>query len=172
VDSPLLHRRRLPNADEINAAILARYRQLGEDRILRRTHHFHGRFENTYVALEQIPELQPVVDLVLASAREILPDAGELRYGFWFNEMGPGHVTSLHDHDEEDELLSACYYIRVPERSGCFIAVEDGQQRFLQPEEGLLILFPPQLPHAVEENQSGETRLSVAFNIGPAEPEA
>lgn len=165
---PEIHCFQLPGAEPVNAAILRRFAQLRDDPELKRTHHVHGRFENTYVPLERIPELQPVVDFVLARAAEAL-GRQDLHYGFWFNEMAPGHVTSLHDHAEGDELLSACYYIRVPENSGCFVAVERGQRQRIAPEEGQLILFAPELAHEVEENRSGETRLSVAFNIGPGD---
>lgn len=165
---PELHQRWLQDAQRINAAILERFATMSREDALQRTHHFQGRFENTYVPLERIPELQPVVDLVLAEARAILMlNPGQpLRYGFWFNEMGPGHVTSLHHHDEDDELLSACYYLRVPPDSGRFVAVEGGEEFPLQPQEGLLLLFSPTLPYQVEENRGNQTRLSVAFNIG------
>ncbi len=166
----LIEQHWLADAGPVNAAILQRFSQLRDDPALKRTHHVHGRFENTYVPLEQIPQLQPVVDFVVRCASQRLGSQQALRLGFWFNEMGAGHITSLHDHAEADELLSACYYIRVPEHSGCFVAVEKGQRQQLQPAEGLLILFAPELAHEVEENCSGETRLSVAFNIGPADP--
>ena len=37
----------------------------------------------------------------------------------------------------------------------------------LSQEPGLLLFFPPGLAHSVEPNQSGERRLSIAFNLGP-----
>jgi hypothetical protein len=164
-----IHRYHLPNAETINAALLQRFLQIKGDAQVRRTHHFHGRFENTYIDLQMIPELQAVAEAAQAQAQQILGRGQPLRFGFWFNEMGPGHCTSLHDHDENDELLSACYYIRVPPNSGCFVAVEGEQRERIQPQEGLLLLFSPRLLHEVEENQSDEVRLSVAFNFGPAD---
>jgi hypothetical protein len=166
---PLLHKHQLSNAERINQAIVERYRQLTVQQALRHSHHFHGRFENTYVPLDQIPQLQPVVDVLLTTASRILDYPHPLHFGFWFNEMGPGHITSLHNHDEADELLSACYYLSVPRHSGRFVAVQQQHRTYLQPEEGMLVLFSPSLEHEVEENRSDATRLSVAFNIGPAD---
>ncbi len=166
---PMIHRLHLPQAETINGPLLEAYWQLDRSAI-RQTHHFHGRFENTYVPLAQIPALQPVVDAGLAFACNLL-GRDQLRYGFWFNEMGPGQMTSRHNHDEDDELLSGCYYIQVPKRSGRFIAEEAGEEIPIQPKEGLFLFFSPSLMHAVEENLSQEIRLSVAFNFGRAEAE-
>jgi hypothetical protein len=162
-----IHRLTLDRAAEVNTALLAAYRRLNPEH-LRRTHHFHGRFENTYIPLAQIPELQPVVNAGLGFAQNLL-GRQPLRYGFWFNEMGPGHVTSRHNHEEDDELLSGCYYIRVPAKSGRFLAEMEEGEVPIQPKEGLFLFFSPSLMHAVEENLSEETRLSVAFNFGRAE---
>ena len=167
--TPKIDKRQLDNAETINAAILKRFDEIKEGDAVRRTHFFHGRFENTYISLEDIPELKPVAEAAMACAKEILGTEEELHYGFWFNEMGPGCCTSLHNHDEMDELLSACYYIKVPRNSGCFVAVEDEEKTCIEPEEGSILFFSPALMHEVEENQSGETRLSVAFNFGPKE---
>lgn len=133
---------------------------------VRQTHHFHGRFENTYVPARLMPSMAPLIDWVVAQAKEVLGRT-ELRYGFWFNEMGPGHRTSLHSHEEEDELLSAVYYLQVPPDSGRLVLWEADTAHRIEPEEGMLLMFPPQLPHEVEENRSGAARLSVAFNFGP-----
>lgn len=164
----LIHYRRLDNAAAVNAAILKRFHDIKGSGAVRRTHFCHARFENTYVPLEVIPELRPVAEAGLRWAGEILGRA-DLRYGFWFNEMPAGSCTGLHAHDDDDEWLSGCYYIRVPDRCGRFLAIEEGRETPVDPEEGLFVFFSPELPHAVEENQSGETRLSVAFNYGPVE---
>lgn len=102
----------------------------------------------------------------LDGARRIL-GRDALHFGFWFNEMQPGHETSLHTHEENDELLSAVYYVSAPPESGRLVVEEDEAQILITPRPGLLLLFPPDLPHAVERNASDRTRLSVAFNFGP-----
>ena len=42
--------------------------------------------------------------------------------------MDAGQRTTLHHHDENDELLSAVYYIRVPENSGNLILHDAGKK--------------------------------------------
>jgi hypothetical protein len=155
----------LPAVD--NQAIASDLQAVKDHPDVYQTHHFHGRFENTYVPAMLMPALTPLIDWVLEQARQVLGRT-ELHYGFWFNEMGPGHRTSLHSHEEVDELLSAVYYIQVPQNSGRLVLWEDDTAHRIEPEEGMLLMFPPQLPHEVEENRSNATRLSVAFNFGPA----
>ena len=95
--------------------------------------------------------------------------ANTLRAGFWFNAMEAGHRTTLHHHDENDELLSAVYYIRVPENSGELILHDDDRKVCIQPQEGKLVMFAPDVLHEVTANLSSGLRLSVGMNIGPAE---
>jgi hypothetical protein len=134
---------------------------------VRRSHSFHGRFENTYVPAELIPPLAPLLDWVLQQARALL-GRDDLRYGFWFNEMAPGQRTSLHSHEEDDELLSAVYYLAAEPGCGRLVLWDGESDCRVEPQPGLLLLFPPDLPHEVEPNQSDQPRLSVAFNFGPA----
>ncbi len=96
-------------------------------------------------------------------------EADTLRAGFWFNAMEAGQQTALHHHDENDELLSAVYYIRVPENSGDLILHDDDRRVCIQPQEGKLVMFAPHVLHEVTVNYSSELRLSVGMNIGPAE---
>lgn len=159
---------RLHHAETVNRAILQRYLQLRDHPATRRTHQFEGRFENTYIELAQIPELQPVVDAALHYAHAIL-DRDRLKYGFWFNEMGPGERTTLHSHEEADELLSCVYYVTAPAHSGRLEVHDDPALTYLEPRPGLFAFFDPSLPHAVETNRSADLRLSVAFNFGPAD---
>ena len=92
----------------------------------------------------------------------------KLKAGFWFNAMDAGHRTTLHHHDENDELLSAVYYIRVPENSGDLILHEGDEQVSIQPQEGKLVMFAPDLLHEVTAHLGSGLRLSVAMNVGPA----
>lgn len=160
----------LENPHPLNASLYARFVELvGTDRI-RQTHHFEGRFENTYIEAADMPDITSVLTLVKQQAGCRLGLAAEtLKAGFWFNAMGPGHRTTLHHHDENDELLSAVYYIRVPENSGDLILHGDGKRFRIHPQEGKLVLFAPSVLHEVTTNLSQELRLSVAMNIGPAD---
>jgi predicted 2-oxoglutarate/Fe(II)-dependent dioxygenase YbiX len=93
----------------------------------------------------------------------------KLKAGFWFNAMEAGQRTTLHHHDENDELLSAVYYIRVPENSGELILHDAGKQVSIQPQAGKLVMFAPKVLHEVAANLGTGLRLSVAMNVGPAD---
>ena len=151
-----------------NTRLYARFLELSATGRVRQTHHYAGRFENTYIDTADIPEIAALLDVFRQQAAQWLGvPANALKTGFWFNAMGPGHVTSPHHHDENDELLSAVYYIRVPENSGELILYADGRPIRIHPQEGRLVMFPPTLLHEVTVNRSPELRLSVAMNAGP-----
>jgi hypothetical protein len=156
----------MPDAAVVIPALVAAFEREKDADDIKRTHMFAGRFENIYVPRQRLPELSALSDFVLAAASQILHKS-PLRHGFWFNEMHPGHHTTLHSHEEDDELLSAVCYLQCPENSGRLILHDDDAQIVVTPRPGLVVLFPPDLPHEVEENASRETRLSLAFNFGP-----
>lgn len=155
---------------QTNARLTEQFHQARDAGEIRQTHHFHGRFENTYIPASQVPALAAILAVAHDHATRIL-GRHDLKSGFWFNEMGPGHRTSLHSHEESDELLSAVYYIEVPEASGNLLLHGDTGIVSIEPRAGLMVLFDPGLPHEVEVNRSDATRLSVAMNFGPAEEE-
>lgn len=156
----------LPDAPTLNQVLIAAFEREKGAEDIKRTHMFGGRFENIYIPRQRLPELSTLSEFVVAAAAQILRST-PLRHGFWFNEMPPGHSTTLHSHEEDDESLSAVYYLQCPENSGRLILHDHEAQIVVTPRPGLAVLFPPDLPHEVEENTSRETRLSVAFNFGP-----
>ena len=103
----------------------------------------------------------------------------------WININGPNTYNIIHDHPMSD--LAGVYYVSVPKNSGdiyfqnpqCFVAhselnaynIEARQylrqelQKYIEPQDGLLLLFPAYLKHGVTVNQSNEDRISVSFNI-------
>jgi len=158
----------VPDAEVLNRRLLVDFRDLGPDDFDRRSHLIGGRYENLYLERGRLPALEPVLTQALACAGRILgmsPD--DLRCGFWFNAMGPGQSTSEHTHDENDELLSAVYYVEAPEGSGDLVLYDGPLTIRVSPEAGVLLFFPPDLPHAVESNRSGGPRLSIGINFGP-----
>ena len=157
----------IPGWQQVNPPIIAAFETAKGAEGVRRTHSFHGRFENIYIPAEKLPGFIPLQRLVCATAERVL-GRDDLRHGFWFNEMHPGHRTSLHSHEELDELLSAVYYLACPGDSGRLLLQDEHAEIAITPRPGLLVLFPPALPHEVETNQGSGTRLSVAFNFGPA----
>ncbi len=157
-----------PNAAALNPQILGELDRLIDSPAVRRSHFFHGRFENLYIPLDSIPVVSDVLCFARQAAAERLRcHVEQLRAGFWFNLMPPGAVTSLHSHEEDDELMSAAYYISVPDASGDLILRPDSNEIRITPREGRLVLFAPSLLHEVAENRSSRTRLSIGINIGP-----
>lgn len=142
------------------------FEALRDDPATRRSHWFGQRFENIYIDRTRLPSLAPIAAEVLDCARAVL-GRQDLKYGFWFNEMRPGDRTTRHAHHEDDELLSAVLYLNAPPESGDLLLYAEPAVIRVTPEAGLLVLFPPDLPHEVEPNRSAAVRLSVAFNFGP-----
>ena len=160
----------LTNHEDLNTRLYDRFMELVEADRVHETHHFAGRFENTYINKQDIPDIAVILATVRQHAGALLniePD--RLRAGFWFNAMRPGQLTMPHHHDEDDELLSAVYYIRVPENSGDLVMHDGEREVRVHPVQSKLVMFPPQVLHEVTANNSNEMRLSVAFNIGPVD---
>jgi hypothetical protein len=156
--------------DRLNEALYERFMALSGTERVRQTHFFAGRFENIYMDAADIPEIGMVLDVVRQQAGRLLDiPADRLKVGFWFNAMQAGHQTSLHHHDENDELLSAAYYIRVPENSGKLVLHDADRRVSIEPRAGKLVMFAPGVLHEVTVHQGKGLRLSVGMNVGPAE---
>ena len=156
--------------DKLNTSLYERFMELSGTERIRQSHHFGDRFENTYIEEVDIPEMAAVLNVLKQQAGQLLGiSADKLKAGFWFNAMEAGHRTTLHHHDENDELLSAVYYIRVPENSGDLILHDGDKQVSIQPQEGKLVMFAPDLLHEVTAHLGSGLRLSVAMNVGPAD---
>lgn len=162
-----IHSCRLPDSPQYLAEVVAAFRRVAESPDTIRTHYFNGRYENIYPRRESLPEIEPLLTVILGCARQVLATPEPLQLSFWFNQMLPGHSTTLHTHDDGYELLSGVYYLEVPENSGDILMHAGDEALRITAQAGLLLLFPPELPHEVEENRSARSRLSMAFNIGP-----
>ena len=157
----------IPNVEDLAYSIITGFNRLQESPRTERSHYFGGRYENIYPKREEFPEMEPLIAHVLDCAKRLLNTKQELRLGFWFNQMSPGHSTTLHTHEDMEELLSGVFYLQVPANSGDIVFRLEGTELRFTPEAGQMLLFPPELPHEVEINHSEKVRLSVAFNIGP-----
>ena len=161
---------KLDQPGRLNTGLYDRFMALGGTDRVRQTHYYAGRFENTYIDKADIPEIAVVLKVLQQQAAQLLgTTADKLKVGFWFNAMEAGQRTSLHHHDENDELLSAAYYIRVPDNSGSLVLHEADRRITVQPEEGKLVMFAPGLPHEVTVHHGKGLRLSVGMNVGPAD---
>ena len=152
---------------DINKKVAEKFESLTDDDFKEKTHLFNGRYENIYLDVNKIPELKTIVNAALENAAKILNIKQEkLASGFWLNAMAAGDVTTAHTHDDDDELLSCVYYIKVPENSGDLIIIDNNKKTIVKPEEGMFVFFTPDTLHEVSKNESSESRLSIAFNFG------
>ena len=168
--SDTVYSNRLTSYTECNKALLSAFLKLQNEPNIRKTHLFERRYENIYLNEKHIPELTPLLDNAVKSAEAILK-VQNLQAGYWFNYMPPDSTTTLHTHDDDDELLSAVYYIHVPENSGNLIIYDDSEnatQKKIEivPEAGEFIFFKPDVRHEVSKNNSDEHRLSIGINFG------
>ncbi len=159
-------RLRAPALEPMLAEIVEGFHRWRDAPDTRKTHLFGGRYENIYIAREHIPALGPVLDTAVAAAAAISGVREPLRVGFWFNAMAPGQGTTLHTHDDDDEVLSGVFYVTAPEESGDLLLGAVGAQKAVAPIESAFVFFSPTLPHAVGENRSGGLRLSIGMNFG------
>lgn len=156
--------------DSFNKTLMLSFLNHQDDESVRKTHLFEGRYENIYLNEQHIPELKSLVKEAVKLAEEIL-NIKNLRAGYWFNHMPPGATTTLHTHDDDDELLSGVYYVKVPENSGNLIIFDKTKNENkgkieIQSKTGEFIFFKPNAPHEVSKNNSSEHRLSIGFNFG------
>jgi uncharacterized protein (TIGR02466 family) len=103
----------------------------------------------------------------------------------WVNRQPPGEIVPMHNHS--NSLISATYYLKAAPNCGRIIMhrrkhydnmfsetvhipvehptpVSAGGWPF-EVEEDLLIMFPSNLEHSVEPNQSDEDRYCLAMNF-------
>lgn len=152
---------------DVNKKISEKYKQLSDDDFKEKTHLFNGRYENLYLEVNKIPELEIIVGTALEQAASILKlEKENLTSGFWLNEMNAGDVTTAHTHDDDDELLSCVYYIKVPDDSGNLIITANNKRYTITAEEGYFVFFSPDTLHEVSKSNSAQSRLSIAFNFG------
>jgi len=168
-DSIWLHRYYCEACLPHNASIVDAWNHLAEDGCIRKTHFFHGRYENLYVNRDTLPGLEYILDQALRFAAEILcRPRSSLKIGFWLNVMREGEITSRHSHDDDDELLSGVYYVQVPEASGVFRCFNRDGNVSITTNAGTFLFFDPGIEHEVTRHGAKQPRISIGMNIGPA----
>ena len=103
-------------------------------------------------------------------------------YNLWFNVNGFGAYNTVHNH--QDAIISGVFYVDVPEKNMGDIEFyrDDDSQYYLpplesyngftkqkhvvEPEAGMLLLFPGWVKHAVQGNRTNRDRVSISFNYG------
>ena len=146
-------------------------------------------YKNTYTTgrgIEQYVETQPFVEYIKIKAQEFLHscgyDSSKIRLGLqlFVSEMNVGDQHAMHTHP--NSLLSGVFYLSVPEGSSSIrfkdprpftnvIAVpvqqhclENWQWIHIDPEPGLLLIWPSWLEHEVPKNHSNG-RITMVFNL-------
>lgn len=121
-----------------------------------------------------------ISNFILDSIRELTnPMFTPKMQGAWVNINGKGNYNEAHNHPRT--TLAACYYVRVPDKSGSFyfvnsIAEKDPINFLLKepimksehevyPWEGTLLVFPATLMHRVGKSEAESDRISIAYNI-------
>ena len=102
----------------------------------------------------------------------------------WINENYKYSHNTLHFHGMS--LFSGVYYYKVPKNSGDLVFQRNDATAFLdygnilnskdydttykiEPEPGMLVIFPATYLHAVSQSMSDKPRVSVAFNFNISE---
>lgn len=137
--------------------------------------------------LQNMPEFEPLnlriiqVCERIAESLHFQPDL-TLRHEAWININPPGASNKIHFH--ANCHFSGIYYLslKAPECGSIFFRDPRVASRMLtypatqpteftsdevrmKPEEGRMYVFPGWLEHGVEENQSDQDRVSIAFNV-------
>ena len=169
VDLDLCHIVASPHGLPYHPTILQRLFELQDSGLAHKSHFFGGRYENIYLGRDQLPGLDTILDAALAQAALLLSCAKhELQLGFWFNLMQQGNVTLPHSHDDDDELLSATYYLQVPPDAGKLVLELPAGRRTIDPVEGQFVFFHPRIEHEVTRHLHRTPRVSLGINIGPS----
>ena len=85
-------------------------------------------------------------------------------HNFWFNINDLGHSNKWHIHGNNYAFIGV-WYLQTPPNSGNFCVEIDNKIETIVPYSGLFITHPCGLNHCVTENQSSQSRISVAFNF-------
>lgn len=138
--------------------------------------------------LQKLPELKPLVDVIMFESGNIL-DAYRIKRdshyitNMWANIANPNRRHHMHIHP--NCLLSGLVYIKTPQRCGSTVFISPRQfakgfePAYLEknelnsdafsmpPEKGRMLIWPSHIPHAVEQGAADESedRIVVAFNI-------
>ena len=173
------------NTDElIESCLLNKQQSLSDGRYLSN----NGGWQSKNIDLNS-----PNINLIVSELKSNFPQIKEMfglkKHVSLFVGNGWINVNSKNDfnvpHVHPNSLVSAVYYVKVPNNSGKlvfdnpisqhnFIISSDAIQNFntlnssiwsIQPNEGELVMFPSWLKHWVEPNRSGDERISLAFNI-------
>ena len=137
-------------------------------------------------ALHRLAEFGELVSCIDAAVSEVLDF---LKIGaepfeitaLWANMSAAGAAHRMHSHP--NNFLSGVYYVQAQEGADTInfhdpraqtgiirppvteLTAENTDQVVVSVENGSLLVFPAWLPHSVDANSSGKTRISLSFNV-------
>lgn len=138
---------------------------------------------NSELTLFDNPLFAPLADAVRSLFDFIFAEMGPPTYPYklqaWANVHDHGGYNAIHNH--AGALLSACYYLQVPEGSGTLSLRDPRQGALLShwngslrpnsggeikvvPQAGQLVIFPNWLDHATETHTGDTPRISIPIN--------
>ena len=141
--------------------------------------------KETLYVLER-PEFKHLKESVLEKIYEYTRDVMKWSCDFeittsWFNEIEPGDGS--HSHCHTNALVSGVVYLQTTPDSGNITFtdwsykqirpvsteyyIHNAQNWTYTPENNMILIFPADLWHKIEENKSSENRYSLAFNAMP-----
>lgn len=90
----------------------------------------------------------------------------------WSHVTYPRESTGYHNHHNKNDInfldLSCVYYVKTPKKCGnlFFNPISHNQKTYsIEPQEGLLVIFPSWLNHFCPKNLSKEPRISISANF-------
>lgn len=142
-----------------------------------------GGWQSDNIDLREYSEFHIVYNIlnqkVIELSRDIKQEGKMELDNVWLNVNYPGTHNSRHVHPVT--AFSGTIYISTNEKSGRIVFFDDspivhypfenkGSELFYDkvhyaPTNGMIVVFPAWIPHAVETNESNETRISISFNI-------
>ena len=136
--------------------------------------------------LHELDRFQAVSDCISRAAESVLEylKVGHRSLkitGCWANVNAPGAGHRVHNHP--NNYLSGVYYVRTHPGANTInfldprpqtaiirppiteLTAENTEQVVVDVADGVLVMFPAWLPHAVDPNRSDRTRISLGFNL-------
>lgn len=163
--------------------ICVEYSQANEGRFISNK----GGWQSTdLVGNKQFAPLAEIITEVVSLLKEpykIKESANFYISEMWLNINKPTNYNILHHHG--DSFLSGVYYVSVPPDAGKLwfrhpsvaktvinwneyfdgLNEHNSNSWYVEPKAGDLIIFPSWLEHEVDQNNSNEERISIAFNL-------
>ena len=132
---------------------------------LEHSHKINQRWENSYLNIDCVPSVRVPMRFCRDMGLEILkinsvilfeslPGNANPHPPFWFNVAKPNECTGLHDHAFHS-VLSAVTYLSLEKGCGNLYFQKD-EEIEIEPEVGMIVIFPPHFKHGVRPNKSSK----------------